>query len=152
MRKLLLSLCLIFLSLSVNAEVIGKDGIPNAIIDQIYKKHPNALDFTVEKKTHFSQDLLKIYYKEGEEKFVDYYRPDGHFFVSGLIIAADDMMFTDSKERLKAAFNDYHIKQAVLVVNPNGAGEEFDVVLETAGKPWNVLIDKKGNVEKSEVN
>lgn len=152
MRKLLLSLCLIFLPLSVNAEVIGKDGIPNAIIDQIYKKHPNALDFTVEKKTHFSQDLLKIYYKEGEEKFVDYYRPDGHFFVSGLIIAADDMMFTDSKERLKAAFNDYHIKQAVLVVNPNGAGEEFDVVLETAGKPWNVLIDKKGNVEKSEVN
>jgi hypothetical protein len=150
MCKLLLSLCLICLTLSVNAEAIGKEGISPAVMDQIYKKHPNALDFTVEKKTHFSQDLLKIHYKEGEEKFVDYYRPDGHFFVSGLIIAADDMMFTDSKEKLKAAFNDYHVKQAVLVVNPNGAGEEFDVVLETAGKAWNVIIDKKGNVEKTE--
>ena len=153
MRKLLLSLYLIFLSISLNAnaEVIGKDGIPSSILDQIYKKHPNALDFTAEKKSHFSQELFKIHYKEGEEKYVDYYRPDGHFFVSGLIIAADDMMFTDSKEKLKADFKDYHIKQAVLVVNPNGTGEEFDVVLETAGKAWNVLIDKKGNLEKTEV-
>jgi hypothetical protein len=152
MRKLLLSLCLIFLAISANAEIIEKDGIPSAIIDQIYKKHPNALDVRAEKKTHFSQDLLKIYYKEGEDKFVDYFRPDGHFFVSGLLIAADDMMFTDSKEKLKAAFNDYRVKQAVLVVNPNGAGEEFDVAIETAGKTWNVIIDKKGNLEKTEIN
>ena len=62
------------------------------------------------------------------------------------------MMFTDSKEKLKAAFNNYRIKEAVLVVNPNGAGEEFDLVLETAGKDWNVMIDKKGNVEKNELN
>jgi hypothetical protein len=152
MHKLFISICLIFLSISVNAEIIGKDGIPTATMDQIYKKHPNALDISAEKKTHFSQELLKVYYKEGEEKFVDYFRPDGHFFVSGLIIAADDMMFADSKEKLKAAFNDYHIKQAVLVVNPNGAGEEFDVMLETGGKIWNVMIDKKGNLEKTEVN
>ncbi|MEQ1740178.1 MAG: hypothetical protein HOP36_01055 [Methyloglobulus sp.] len=150
MHKLLLSLCLIFLAVSANAEIIEKEGIPTAIMEQIYKKHPNALDFTAEKKAHFSQELLKIRYKEGEDKFVDYYRLDGHFFVSGLIIAADDMMFTDSKEKLKAAFNEYHVKQAVLVVNPNGAGEEFDLVLETAGKEWNVMIDKKGNIEKTE--
>jgi hypothetical protein len=151
MRKLLFSLCLIFLSVSANAEIIGKDGIPTAILDQIYKKHPNAHDIAAEKKSHFTQELLKVAYKEGEEQIVEYYRPDGHFFVSGLIIAADDLMFTDSKEKLKADFKDYHIKQAVLIVNPNGAGEEFDVVLETAGKNWNVLIDKKGNVEKTEV-
>ncbi|MEQ1544494.1 hypothetical protein [Methyloglobulus sp.] len=152
MHKLLLGLCLIFLSVTANAEAVGKEGISPEIMDQIYKKHANALDFTVEKKIHFSQDLLKISYKEGEEKIVDYFRPDGHFFVSGLLIAADDMMFNDSKEKLKAAFNDYHIKQAVLVVNPNGAGEEFDVLLETAGRAWNVMIDKKGNVEKTELN
>lgn len=152
MYKLLLSLCLIVLSITANAEVVGKEGLSPEIMDQIYKKHANALDVTVEKKIHFSQDLLKVYYKEGEENFVDYFRPDGHFFVSGLLIAADDMMFADSKEKLKTAFNDYKIKQAVLIVNPNGAGEEYDVVLETGGKSWNVVIDKKGNVEKTEVN
>ncbi len=152
MYKLVLSLFLCFLSTCSYAERIEKDNIPSAIMDQIYKKHPNALDFSAEKKTHFAQDLLKIYYKEGEEKFVDYYRPDGHFFVAGLMIAADDLMFSDSKEKLKNAFNEYRIKQAVLIVNPNGVGEEFDVVLETAGKNWNVVIDKKGNVEKTELD
>lgn len=150
MYKLVLSLFLCFLSTGSYAERIEKDNIPSVIMDQIYKKHPNALDFSAEKKTHFAQELLKIYYKEGEEKFIDYYRPDGHFFVAGLMIAADDLMFSDSKAKLKTEFNEYHIKQAVLIVNPNGVGEEFDVVLETAGKNWNVVIDKKGNVEKTE--
>jgi hypothetical protein len=151
MRNFLFGLLLIFISVNVYAEIIGKDGISTTILDQIYKKHPNALDIKAEKKNHFSQELLKVSYKEGEEKFVDYYRPDGHFYVSGLNIAADDLMFSDSKEKLKNDFQDYHIRQAVLVVNPNGNGEEFDVVLESAGKSWNVLIDKKGNLEKSEV-
>ncbi|CAG7856970.1 hypothetical protein MCAMS1_01651 [biofilm metagenome] len=155
MRHILVSICLILFSFNVNAEKIEKDAIPAGIMDQIYKKHPNALNISAEKKSHFSQELLKIYYEEGEadkkEKYVDYYRPDGHFFVSGLIIAADDMMFTDSKEKLKAEFKDYDIKDAVLIVNPNGAGEEYDVVLETGGKSWNILIDKKGNLEKNEI-
>ncbi len=152
MHKLLLVLTLLFSALSAYAEVIEKEGIPNTIIDKIYKKHANAVDLTAERKSHFSQDLLKVYYKEGEDKFVDYFRPDGHFFVSGLLIAADDMMFTDSKEKLKAEFNDYKIKQAILVVNPNGAGEEYDVVLETQGKAWDVIIDKKGNLAKAEID
>lgn len=150
MRLLVLSLILFFQSFIATAEII--DNIPTQITDQIYKKHPNAVNLTAEKKIHFSQELLKIFYKEGEEKYVEYYRPNGHFFVSGHIIAADDMMFTDSKEKLKADFKDYKVKEAVLVVNPNGTGEEFDVVLETAGKIWNVLIDKKGNLAKTEVN
>lgn len=152
MRLLVLSLILFLQSFTATAEVMEADKIPVQITDQIYKKHPNAVNITAEKKTHFSQDLLKIFYKEGEEKYVEYYRPNGHFFVSGHIIAADDMMFTDSKEKLKAEFKDYKVKEAVLVVNPNGTGEEFDVVLETSGKAWNVLIDKKGNLAKTEIN
>ncbi len=151
MRKLLLFLAFIITSPLLIAESVDKNSIPQAILDQIYKKHPNALDFSAEKKTHYSQELLKIYYKEGEEKYVDYFRPDGHYFVAGHIIAADDMMFTDSKEKLKAAFNDYKIKDAILVVNPNGNGEEFEMVLENGGKLWDVSIDKKGNIEKNEV-
>jgi hypothetical protein len=154
MRHILISICLIIFSFTVNAEKIEKDAIPSSIMDQIYKKHPNALNISADKKSHFSQELLKVFYEEGDgvkkEKYVDYYRPNGHFFVSGLIIAADDMMFTDSKEKLKAEFKDYSIKNAVLIVNPNGAGEEYDVLLETGGKSWNILIDKKGNLEKNE--
>jgi hypothetical protein len=152
MYKFLFGLCLALALTCGNAETVEKDSLPPTITDQIYKKHANAVDLSAEKKNHFSQELLKVNYKEGEDKFVDYFRPDGHFYVSGLLIAADDMMFNESKEKLKTEFNDYRIKQAVLVVNPNGVGEEYDVVLETDGKAWNVVIDKKGNVEKSEIN
>ncbi|MBM4207537.1 MAG: hypothetical protein FJ190_05790 [Gammaproteobacteria bacterium] len=154
MRHILIGICLIVFSFSVSAEKIEKDAIPANIMDQIYKKHPNALNISAEKKSHFSQELLKVFYEEGEgdkkEKFVDYFRPNGHYFVSGLIIVADDLMFADSKEKLKAEFKEYDIKDAVLVVNPNGAGEEYDVLLETGGKSWNILIDKKGNLEKTQ--
>ena len=59
MHKLLLSLCFILLSSAVNAEVIEKDAIPTAIMDQIYKKHPNALDITAEKKKPFLPRIVK---------------------------------------------------------------------------------------------
>lgn len=149
MYKILLFISFIIFSAATYAE--GTDGIPQSILDQIYKKRPNASDFSVEKKVHYSQDLLKIHYKQGEEKYIDYFRQDGHYFVAGHLIAADDMMFTDSKEKLKAEFSDYKIRDAVLVVNPNGNGEEFDVVLENGGKIYSVLIDKKGNIEKAEI-
>lgn len=152
MRKLLMIIFFVLFTPLVNAEPAANGSIAPAIMEYIYKKHPNALDFTSEKKVHFGQDLVQIIYKEGEERYVDYFRPDGHYYVAGSIIAADDMMFNDSKEKLKADFNDYKIKEAILVVNPNGTGEEFDVVLESTGKMWNVLIDKKGNVEKTELN
>lgn len=152
MYKILLVISFVFSAFTANAEVMETDTIPSNIMDQIYKKHPNALGFAAAKKSHFAQELIKIFYKEGEEKFVDYYRPDGHYFVSGHIIAADDMMFTDSKEKLKTEFKDYKITDAVLVVNPNGAGEEYDVNLESTGKAWNVLIDKKGGLTKTEMN
>jgi hypothetical protein len=152
MQKTFLSLILLIISNFSYAEILEQNAIPQSIMDEIYKKHSGALSFTAEKTAHFGQELYKVHYKDGEEKFVDYYRPDGRLFVSGHIIAADDMMFTDSKEKLKAEFNDYDITNAILVVNPNGTGEEFDIILESGGKNWNVLIDKKGNLQKKESN
>ena len=151
MKKIILSLILILVSAFAYAETVDKENVPAEIMDQIYKKHPKALDFSVEKRSHFDQELLKISYKEGEEKFVDYFRPDGHYYVAGHLIAPDDMMFTDSKEKLKSVFSDYKITDAILIVNPNGTGEEFDLILENGGKNWSVTIDKKGNIEKTEL-
>jgi hypothetical protein len=154
MQKILISLlCLLASSVALaEAEGQDKEGVSTAITDQIYKKHPKAAELVGEKKSHFGQELIKVYYKEGEEKFVDYFRPDGRYYVAGHLIAADDMMFADSKEKLKSAFNEYKIQDAILIVNPNGMGEEFDLVIENGGKNWNVTIDKKGNVEKTEIN
>jgi hypothetical protein len=67
MRNKFLSLGLIVLSMSsasVSAEVITKDTIPAPVLEKFYKKHPNALDISAEKKTHFKQALIEISFKE----------------------------------------------------------------------------------------
>jgi hypothetical protein len=51
-----------------------------------------------------------------------------------------------SYENLKAAFTNYEIKQAILVVNPNGAGEEFDLVVSALNEIWRISLDRVGNI------
>ena len=56
------------------------------------------------------------------------------------------MMPAASHESLKAAFTNYTIKEAILVVNPNGVGEEYDLTVNSEGVNWSVIIDYKGNI------
>jgi len=36
------------------------------------------------------------------------------------------------------------------VVNPNGAGEEYDLVVNASGTLWHVSLDRNGNITKKE--
>jgi hypothetical protein len=53
-------------------------------------------------------------------------------------------------DSLKAAFSDYEIKEAILVVNPNGPGEEFDFIVSSSGSEWSVSIDGEGKITSKE--
>ena len=73
-----------FLSVTVNAELLSKDAIPASILDQLFKRHPNAMDITAEKKTHFKQALYEVSFKAEKDKEVDIelFRENGRFFVN----------------------------------------------------------------------
>ena len=84
MRNYLLNISLLVLvltSVSAIAEVVSKEAIPSPIIDQFYKKHPNAIEISAAKKTHFKQVVFEIMFKEekDKEKLIELYRPNGHF-------------------------------------------------------------------------
>ena len=135
-------------SVSVNAEILGKDAIPPKILDQFYKRHPNAIDITAEKKTHFKQALYEITFKEGEdkEKIIELYRDNGRFFVNGDNVTTSNMMPSVAYDNLKTDFGTYTIKEAIMVVNPNGVGEEYDLTVSASGNDWSVVVDHKGNI------
>jgi len=154
MRKFFLNLGWVVLalsSMSADAEVLGKEGIPAAIIDQLYKKHPNALDISAEQKKHFGVDLYEVFFKEkeGGDKQVELYRPDGRFYINGALTETSktsNVMPSAGYDSLNAAFKDYEIKEMVLVTNPNGLGEEYDLTVNASGVDWSVSIDRNGNI------
>jgi hypothetical protein len=135
--------------------VLSKEEIPENVMASFSKKHPNAVDITAERKTHFKQELFLINFKEtkADEKQVVYYRVNGHLYVNGNEIdtsKASVEIPAAGYDALKAAFGDYDIKEAILIVNPNGAGEEYDLVINAAGKVWHVSLDRNGSITQQQ--
>jgi hypothetical protein len=145
-------LVLTLLSVSADAEILGKDAIPSEIMDQLYKRHPNAIDISAEKKTHFKQSLYEITFKEekDKEKIIELYRDNGRFFINGDNIQGANMLPSAAYDNLKAAFDTYTIKNTILVVNPNGVGEEYDLTVNASGEDWSVIVDRNGNITQKE--
>jgi len=139
-------------SVSANAEILGKDAIPPQILDQFYKRHPNAIDISAEKKTHFKQALYEVTFKEEKDKeaIIELYRGNGRFFINGDNVTTSNMMPPVAYDNLKAAFGTYTIKEAILVVNPNGVGEEYDLTVDVSGNDWSVIVDHAGNIIQKE--
>ena len=155
MRKNFLNLGLLVLALSsvsANAEILGKDAIPTPILDEFYKRHPNAVDISAEQKVHFKQDLYEIFFKDGKDKPLDIelYRNNGRFFVNADDVTTSNMMPSLGYDNLKATFDVYTVKEALLVVNPNGVGEEYDLTVNASGNDWSVIVDHKGNITQKE--
>jgi hypothetical protein len=155
MRNYLLNVGFLVLSLSsvtADAEILSKDAIPSQILDQLYKRHPNAMDISAEKKTHFKQSLYEITFKEekDKEKIIELYRDNGRFFINGDNVQGANMMPSVAYDNLKAAFGAYTIKNAILVVNPNGVGEEYDLTVNASGNDWSVIVDHAGNIIQKE--
>lgn len=135
-----------FVSFSVHAELLGKENLPAPVVEQLYKKHPNAADITALPKKHFNQDLYQIHFKDGEESLIEYYRKNGHFFVSAPVIDPSGLLPPGTLDNLKAAFPNHEVKEALQVANPNGAGEEYDFTLDVAGSHWSVSVDGEGKI------
>jgi hypothetical protein len=144
---------LALVSISAHSAPLSKDAIPAKILDQVYKKHPNAVDIAAEQIQHFNQNLYVLKFKDGEENLIKFYRENGNFFVDGVKIDSSEntnMLPPAGNDNLKSSFSKYDITDAIMVVNPNGAGEEYDLVVNSEGVNWYLTIDTKGNIVKKE--
>ena len=158
MRNYFLNIILIALaivSVSAHSEPLAKEAIPEKIMEQVYKKHPNAVDIVAEQIKHFNHDLYEIKFKDGEENLIKFYRTNGQFFVDGVKIDTSEntnMLPPAGNDNLKSAFTKYGITDALLIVNPNGAGEEYDLIVNSEDQVWRVSMDKDGKLVTKERN
>jgi hypothetical protein len=141
-------LALMIFSISVSAEILNKDAIPEKIKAQLAKRHPDAVEITAEKKVHFAQELYEVFFSVNKEKIIELYRPDGHFYAKAQEVQSIFLMVPGSEKNLKAAFNDVVVKESIMVANPNSSGEEYDLLITSGGKNWSVIVDGNGNVVK----
>ncbi|GAB6141260.1 hypothetical protein JCM14076_19890 [Methylosoma difficile] len=152
MRNILINLTAAVLaasSLSVFAQPIDKASIPENVMEAFYKRHPNAVDLVAEPKNHYKQDLYLLEFKDGEDRLMEYFRTNGRFFVAGVVVGSpktSDILPLNSAASLNAAFGKYEFKKAIMMINPNGVGEEFDFVITNASGDWDVTMDRKGNI------
>jgi len=153
MRKYLLNLGFLVLAMPVFAadpSAAAEEALPEKIMAQIQKKHPSASEIKAEQKTHFGQAVYEVHFKEGENDQTELYKKDGHFYVNGEKIDASNLMPDLINDNLKSTFTNFEIKEAILIVNPNGPGEEYDLSIISNGQNWDVTVDNKGNVINKE--
>jgi hypothetical protein len=169
MKNYLLPIVVLTLtSFPLQAKQIAKEQLPAKIIAHFTKKHPIVTDFVAEEKTHFGQALIEINFKEEKKtKVLDeeaaevkpvnikeetavFYRADGHFFVNAEKIYAFNVIPELITNALKKLYPDYKVTAAQLIPNPNGAGEEYEVTLNSRGHIWAVSVSGKGAVISQE--
>ena len=176
MRKFFLSLGFAALATISSAAAFGaplsKEAIPAAVLQALMKDHPKAEDISAVVKKHFGQELYMLtfkeltkekepvdteaneqaapVYKDVVEERIEIYRKNGSFFVSAERVDNANRMSVLAYENLKKAFPSYTIEKAVMVINPNGPGEEFDLIINSAGEKWAVTIDRKSEVALKE--
>ena len=156
--RILTSAILTLSSASILAgTVLTKEQIPEKVLVGFDKKHPNAIEVTAQPKKHFGQDLFLITYKAQkaeDPKQVVYFRTNGNLFVNGNDVATGQnsvRMPETAYNNLKSEFGEYSINNAISIINPNGIGEEFDLVITANGKTWHVSLDRDGKiVDKTE--
>lgn len=154
-------------SVSVQAKQLTKDQLPEKILSHFNKKHPKVTNLVITEEKHFGQALYELDFTEEltikvpdnsdvkgqkqktevvKEETAVFYRTNGHFFVSSEKIYAFNIIPGVVIDGLKAAFPDYKITAAQLVINPNGPGEEYEVVINSLGSSWRVSLDSKGGI------
>lgn len=151
--RILTSAILTITSISVFAgTVLTKEQIPEKVLAGFDKKHPNAIEVSAEPKKHFGQDLFMISYKlekaENPTQVV-YFRTNGSLFVNGNDVATGQnavRMPEAAYNNLKSEFGEYSITNAITIINPNGIGEEFDLVVTASGKTWHLSLDRDGKI------
>lgn len=151
----LILIALAIVSVSAHSESLAKEAIPEKVMDQIYKKHPNAVDIGAELTKHFKQELYKIKFKDGEENLVKFYRANGQFVVDGVKIDSSEntnMLPPAGNDNLKSEFTQYDITDAIMIVNPNGSGEDYDLIVTSEGVSWRISMDKDGKMVAKERN
>lgn len=139
---------------TANAESKQSVSIPDKVSSNILKRHPKAQDLLATHETHFGQKLLEVSFKdETGQEILELFTGTGHLFANELKVEDLSEISPPVVATLKKEFPNYSVQKAELIVNPNRAGEEYDIYLSSEGKNWKVSLTDQGVIQdKQQVN
>lgn len=155
MRKLLASsfvtAALLVLVNPAQAEYEGSVEIPEKVHSNILKRHPGAHEMIASEETHFGQKLLEVRFKdETGKEMIDLFTAKGHIFTSEMKTLGLSGVSSAAIATLKQEFPNHTLQKTELVVNPNGAGEEYEFYLHVNGYDWKLCINDKGELKEKQ--
>lgn len=136
---------ILVLAFSIQAETIHTASIPEAVSQNIMKRHPAAQDLQGSHETHFGEKLLEVRYRDATgQTIMELFTSHGHLFTNEVVIEDFDEIDPAATETLKREFLRYQITKAELIGNPNGSGEEYEIYLTAEGTDWKVSMTEHG--------
>ncbi len=148
---------LTLISMTVNAEIISKQELPQKALDYIQKYHPKAKEVFVEEKTHFGQPFYQVTFKESkvdqnntpyEEEMGELFRPNGQLFTNIIFVEQHSFNIISDQaiKSLQSTYPNYKILAVKMINNPNRYGEEYDIDLMVSGNILAVTLNNNGEI------
>ncbi len=160
MQKKMIEIFLLMLtltSLTVSAEVINMQDLPQGAIDYMHKYHPKAKGISVQQKTHFGQPFYQVTFKESktdqnntpyEDEMGELFRPNGQLFTNIIVVEKHsfNVISDQAVKSLQSTYPNYKILAVKMINNPNRYGEEYDIDLMVSGNILEVTVDNNGTI------
>lgn len=125
--------------------------IPEKVLANILKRHPGAHEMSAKEETHFGQKLLEVTFKdENDQEILELFTAKGHIFTRELKAEGLGGVSSSAIDRLNQEFPNHTLQKTEIVVNPNGAGEEYELYLHADGYDWKVCINDKGELKEKQ--
>lgn len=139
----------LFLSLFSVAAIAEPDQsvpVPEKVSASILKRHPHAQELQASRESHFGVQLLEVRFKtDTDEPIQELFTLSGHLFTRELPMIGLSELTPAAMETLQQLPH-YQLKKAERIANPNGAGEEYELLLHMDGADWKIVIDDKGKL------
>ena len=145
--SVVLCACSVGQVLAASADTAQVVTIPEPVSSNILKRHPGAQDMKAVYETHFGQKLLQVSFKD-EKGFeaVELFTGKNHLYGNVLVVEDLSEILPPVVVTLKKEFPQHVLQRVELIVNPNSAGEEYEIYLQSDNSHWKLAITDKGTV------
>ncbi len=151
MRTFPIVMLTVALSGAVGQAFAEEAAVSDKVRASVLKRHPQATDMLGTMETHFGQQLLEVSFKDAEGQVLhELFRSNGALFTGELVLDNPQQVPPMVTDAVKANFPDARIEKAELVVNPNGVGEEYELIVNASSGKWRVAVNDKGAITSKE--
>ncbi len=145
-------LALIFIALghaNAGEKEKNNDQVPKAVVEAFEKSYPNAEAVEFEKEMIGNKTVYEVEYEENGRKHEVLYDADGVILRKEETIDVK-LLPEPIVEAIFSAYPQVFIKEAEMLMGPDGTITGYEVEIRTAGKQFELELDAHGRILEAE--